>query len=1749
MNKKKLLSSLAVAGILSVGVLGASVNATTVENYVKPLGRYKGLVDGKTIVPYVLEDRETPITVKDIKSEFRKVTKVHESEDFNENDVIKTGSTFTASGVDYTVVVYGDVNKDGKVSTADARLIQRMVLDEDLRKDPVVNEAADVRYDHNVSTGDARAVQQVVLGAPMTAPSLEKEDKTAPVLSGVPTETVYVNKGSEYTLPTVTATDDYDGELDVETKIQKVVGEAKEDVDAISIAEDATYEVTYTATDKAGNEVSEAFTVVVDSNGPKLSGVIDGEKIYIKQNAEYALPEVTATDIVDGNLTVSHSIKKVVGEEKEDASEVATTEEGTYEITYSAKDSLENEVTATLTVVIDGTAPTKADVKYSTTQNVNAIDGVTVTIESNEALQEIEGWTLSEDKQSMFKKYSKNADNERIVIQDLAGNEKEAFVTIRNIDEGVENLNVAYSPVASQPTNDKVTVTISATEELQEVEGWTLAVDKMSMTHDYTTNVVTEVVVKDLLGNEAKAPINIQHIDKVAPVVEVKFDITELTKEDVTVTLLSNEKLQALTTEQTDAGWTLAEDAMSMSKTYTANATEEVVVADLAGNEKKVPVKVENIDKDAPVLSVSYDITISTNQNVTATIQSNEKLATLTAEQVEAGWTLAEDAMSISRVYEANATEDVTVSDLVGHSSTITVTISNIDKDAPVVGGFTEGKNSYKTVTPTFTEGEALLQKEGEASQKYTSETPITIDGKYTLTVRDAAGNSTVKEFTIDNVAPVFATLDNVTLCSTSERFNTEVKANDNVDGDITATCVITYDKGGVNEAVVTEIDNTDTTGSKDGVYTLDYTATDEAGNTAAATRTVTVDATPATVVSLQSSNPNSAKEVTMFVTFSEKMQLQTGWIVMDGDAQTKFSKKYTQNTTETIEFKDIAGNTTSVNINVKNIDSDEPSITVVPSTTDPTNQDVVVTLRGLEELQAVDGWTLAEDKMSMTKTYSANAEETVVIRDLAGNKTEVVVTVANIDKDIPTGTATYSTSDPTKEDVVVTITAVNTVGGEAELLKPVAGWTLADDKKSMTKTYTANTVAPETVTISDLAGNTCDVTVTVSNIDKEAPEIEGFTEDVSSYQTLTLTFTDENAPIEVGYQKGAEEPITETKASAETITFDQEGSYKLTATDALGNKVEKIFDIDTTNPVVEGVVEGSRYKEATATFTEGIGELSTKGADGSITSTVKYVSGTKINTDGSYQLVVKDAAGNTTTINFIVATEGPKFVIGTEPIVNNKTYIANVIPNATTSGTIASYTLTKDGEAVADYVLGTTELTESGVYVLTATDDLGNTSSVTFTIDKVGPEVTGFTEGQSEYQQVTPVFTESGATATLKKGSEEAKPFTSGTLVDAEDTYVLTVTDANGNNTVINFTIDKTAPSLTGVTEGGLYNTAVTPLNAANDVKTVELLKNGKKVESYTTLGAISEDGEYTLTVKDEAGNSTVVNFTIDTKVEGVQCTYSNNGGPTNQNVWVTITSDEDIIDTDDILKTAGWTLSADKRTLTKEFTANTTVDVVIKDEAGNSETVHVNVTGIDKTAPTVSATTYEVDGAIEGTKDTYTITDPTKGPVYVTIEASEEIKLTDEQQKAGWSLVEGDNTKMTKTYTENATETVTIYDLAGNAIENPVEITLENIYHQGPTITGMFIEETIRRVVTDKFEIELPTVTATNVKGNTVNVVTSITKVSANNPEVTEVEIKDGKLLAQNELCTYTITYTATDVAGNTTTVVRTIEVVASI
>ena len=299
---------------------------------------------------------------------------------------------------------------------------------------------------------------------------------------------------------------------------------------------------------------------------------------------------------------------------------------------------------------------------YSTTALTNG--NVNVTLQADKTIQSVSNWTLSTDKKTLTRSYSQNVYEEKVTVKALSGDATTIEVTINNIDKNAPEIKkITYTE--TEPTNQNVTVTIEANEEVQGVTGWSLSTDKKKLTKTYQANAVENVVVKDLAGNSVTANITINNIDKDAPEIKrITYTETELTNQNVTVIIEMNEELQGAT------GWQLSTDKKKLTKTYQEKGAENVVVKDLAGNSISVDIVVSNIDKDAPICNIETELS-NEKDNCNVTITANEEIQPIT------GWTLLNDKKTLKKKYTENK---VKVTDLAGNETTKNIEVNGIER-------------------------------------------------------------------------------------------------------------------------------------------------------------------------------------------------------------------------------------------------------------------------------------------------------------------------------------------------------------------------------------------------------------------------------------------------------------------------------------------------------------------------------------------------------------------------------------------------------------------------------------------------------------------------------------------------------------------------------------------------------------------------------------------------------------------------------------------------------------------------------------------------------------------------------------------------------------------------------------------------------------------------------------------------------------------------------------------------------------
>ena len=805
-----------------------------------------------------------------------------------------------------------------------------------------------------------------------------------------------------------------------------------------------------------------------------------------------------------------------------------------------------------------------------------------------------------------------------------------------------------------------------------------------------------------------------------------------------------------------------------------------------------------------------------------------------------------------------------------------------IDKTAPVITGVTEGTEYKSSVTPTFNEGSATLN-----GKPYNGGTAISTEGSYALIVTDAAGNTSVVDFTIrKTTSTVKGVEDNMI-------YNVDVTP--------------TFDEG--TATLDGKPYTSGTVISVEGSYTLVFT--DKLGNVS--TIHFTIDKTAPVI--------NGVTEGTTYKT-SVTPTFNEGTGTLNGRPYTSGTVISSEGT-YTLIVIDAAGNTSTVHFAIRKAAG---SITGVADNM-VYNKDVVPTFE--EGTATLNGRPYTSGTVISTEdTY------TLVYTDESGNVSTIRFA---IDKTVPVITGV-------EEDGVYK-TSVTPIFNEGTAIlngQPYNSGSAISNEGSYT------------LTVTDAAGNVSTVHFVISNT---TPVINGVADDMAYNRDVIPTFEEGTVTLNgIPYISGT--PISE------------EGLYVLQIKDAAGNTTGSAisFEIDKTAPIINGVANGESYdRDATPSFNEGAATLNGR----------PYTSGTPISSEGSYILTVTDAAGNTSSVYFTIRKPSsevtgvsddtvynkdviPIFEEGTATL-NGKPYTSGTIiseegiyelivvsPPGNTTGSAISFEIDKtapvisgvedggsyksdiaptfnEGTATLDgkpYTAGT-PITSEGSHILIVTDAAGNTTVVRFVIRKEAASITGVTDGGVYRKAVTPIFT--GGTATL-----DGQPYASGTSISTEGNHTLVVTDTNGNVTTIRFVIDKTPPVITGVTDNVVYKTDVTP-TFEEGTATLDGVP-------YISGIPITSEGSHTLIVTDAAGNTSIAHFIISKTVPGV--TGVTNGGMYNVDVAPTFNGGTATLDGE--VYTSGTVISSE---------GNHTL--VFTDAAGNITTVAFV---IDKTAPVIN-------------------------------------------------------------------------------------------------------------------------------------------------------------------------------------------------
>ncbi|GHB72983.1 hypothetical protein GCM10008107_23000 [Psychrosphaera saromensis] len=795
-------------------------------------------------------------------------------------------------------------------------------------------------------------------------------DTTAPVITLNGDAQVTIGLDSTYSDSGATANDETDGNVDVITT----------GLDEIDTSVFATYTITYTATDAAGNTASATRTITVaDITAPviTLEDPSDVSFVFGSPYNVYESSSATAVDLIDGEVDVV-----ITGEENINLDAV-----GIYVVTYTATDDSGNKAVVTRTITV--AAPTPFITTWQTdhpsagsdasddnqikigTQGTGydfTIDWGDGTIEYNQT----EGKTHTYEVPGIYtikitgrfpRLYSdldsSGYDNDKLLSVEQWGNNQwssmsQAFHSANNMV-----VNATDVPDLSHVT-DMSEMFYRAYSFNSDISQWDVSnvTEMQSMFYD------TESFNQDISGWDVS---NVTAMDYM-------FRDAEAFNQDIggwVVTSVTD--MESMFEGATDFNQDLSQwDVSNVDSMVSMFENAKYFNQDISSWQVKNVRLMDNMFTDAHLSVANYDALLIA--------WSQQKLKTSVNLNVNSYYSAASSDARDKLVNDFNWT--------ISDKGLLPTEADSVSPEVALIGE----SNVTISVGTDYVELGALFVDDRDGAMPVTiisGTVDTTTLGEYTVTytARDAAGNEdvitrTVNVIEADTIDPVL-TLNGaptITLGQDEAYIDLGVTALDERDGILTPVI-----SGTVDYRVT-------------GTYTITYTAADAAGNTVTTSRTVIVpvDTTPP-VVTL---NGDAVIKLTINTPYTELDARAEDWrdgivnVVISGTVNTAVEDDYEITYTAT----DAAGNVGSVTRTVQVLDTDgtEPVITLTGGNTIDWTQDFSFNELGFSAYDERDGELTVVVTGSVDTTTTGKNELTYTATDAAGNET-VVTRIVNV--------------------------------------------------------------------------------------------------------------------------------------------------------------------------------------------------------------------------------------------------------------------------------------------------------------------------------------------------------------------------------------------------------------------------------------------------------------------------------------------------------------------------------------------------------------------------------------------------------------------------------------------------------------------------------------------------------------------------------------------------------------------------------
>lgn len=760
----------------------------------------------------------------------------------------------------------------------------------------------------------------------------------------------------------------------------------------------------------------------------------------------------------------------------------------------------------------------------------------------------------------------------------------------------------------TQMTNGDIVLSIGATDSgsgvyrIQLPNGQWVESDNAVFT--VTGNGSYTFLVDDHAGNRTTKTVSVQNIDKTAPTIKVTPSTTMPTANPVPLSVVASDSQTGVSRMRLpDGSWVQGGQTTFTAKT---NGRYTFVAIDEVGNMGRFEFDVNNIenteftlydatpasvDLNNPSLTLTPDKTTWTSTPVTISVKGEDaETGVFRIKMPNGSYVYSSEA---SYTTTANGTFSFEAEDGMGNKQAKSITVSNIDRNAPtatLTSNNTSWSKNDVILTFTVSDQESGVKRiqlpdgtwvTGKTSVSY----PVGQNGSYAFSVEDVAGNVTTKSIAVSNIdkqAPSVTTSVNTTGW-TNQSVTIFVNANDTLSG-----------VSGIQLPNGSMIEESTLSYSVNGNGTYSFIVRDNVGNQTTKTVSVQNIDKSAPTLNLSLNTTETTNNVSINVVAEDLLSGVEKVILPDGKADTRSTFSYPVDKNGMFSFTavDKVGNQVTREISVQNLDNTPPSpATVTASTTSLTNNDV--TLLATFPQDAVQ----KQYKIGSGQwvAYSSNgvivsSNSTVYFRsiDQVGNISEVSsYEVTNIDKEAPTSPViTLSNLSPTKTSIDVSISyssdskvkqyRVN--GGE---WKSYAGLITFDDNGKI-----------EARSFDEVGNESSISSYEITSIDKTPPD-----EAIIAVSTTSLT----NKDVEVSIQYPLDAHVKQYKLLSEgvwktysgTILLSQNDTVTARSVDVAGNtsnetavKVANIDKVKPEQPILSADVTKATNQSVTVTAT-----------------------------------------------------------------------------------------------------------------------------------------------------------------------------------------------------------------------------------------------------------------------------------------------------------------------------------------------------------------------------------------------------------------------------------------------------------------------------------------------------------------------------------------------------------------------------------